>query len=751
MFLLLAVDAPAALAQELTASDAVPMHYFGSAVDGAGDLDGDGFDDVAVGAYGDTNYTGAVYVYSGGPAGVQIGSERKIVPSDGTIDYVFGLPVVGAGDLNADGFADLAVSATGADGYTGAIYLYQGSASGPTGEVRLAVGSGATQDQLGAGLSGGGDIDGDGFDDLVAGAPGVDGPAIDAGAVFVYLGEGSLGALGEPAAVSANVGLGGQLGYAVSGGGDLDGDGYADVVAGAPGPGLTGLEAWVWLGGATGLDPSSAQRVIPSDGAGGRGFGIMVSTTGDLDGDGHADLVVGAPSDGAPMGAGAAYVYLGDSGGVDLGSESKLTAFDGSADDYFGRSAAIVEDTNGDAMAELLVGAYNHDSGSGAAYLFHGSPGGVSPDATKLGAADPATYAYFGVSLASAGDVDGDGSGDLIVGAAYDGHAGYASGLVEVIHSCIDVDLDGICASTDCDDLDDAVDDSLVPLHLDDDGDGFGQATTTEVCSGADGYVEDGSDCDDQDATTYPGAAEEESAVLCMKDADEDGFGDGDPPTVGDASIAAGADCDDADSAIHPFAEELRGDEIDSDCDGEEYCYADQDGDAYSDGRSVRSYDVLCDEVGEMPDGSFGDCDDTDATVHPGATDPCGDGRDSDCDGIGGPDGDEDGDGLTWMQEDRLGTSDCSEDSDGDGLGDAEEYDLGTDPALADTDGDGLPDGQDSDPLVPDEPYEEPSQAGGCSCGPLAGSAAPLALAPLLFVIGVGRRRRSVDAPVRTA
>ena len=87
------------------------------------------------------------------------------------------------------------------------------------------------------------------------------------------------------------------------------------------------------------------------------------------------------------------------------------------------------------------------------------------------------------------------------------------------------------------------------------------------------------------------------------------------------------------------------------------------------------------------------DCDDTNLTTYPGAPETCGDGVDSNCDNAGGPSNDEDGDGLSWTEEDGLGTDDCDTDSDGDSLADGDEVAAVTDPTNTDTDGDGLSDG----------------------------------------------------------
>ncbi|OFY56547.1 MAG: hypothetical protein A2W93_03740 [Bacteroidetes bacterium GWF2_43_63] len=168
-------------------------------------------------------------------------------------------------------------------------------------------------------------------------------------------------------------------------------------------------------------------------------------------------------------------------------------------------------------------------------------------------------------------------------------------------------------------------------------------------------------------------------------------------------TIAAG-DCDDDNNAIHPGAEEIPGNAIDENCDGSDACtcYTDADTDGFGDPYSpFFSLDCDCADPNEASTGT--DCDDTNNGIHPGVMDVCGDGIDSNCDGIGGGgnNADEDLDGLTLVKENALGTSDCDTDSDNDGLADnIEDYDndgvkdaTETNAAMLDSDGDGLNDG----------------------------------------------------------
>ncbi|HHO49575.1 MAG TPA: hypothetical protein ENK18_01600, partial [Deltaproteobacteria bacterium] len=224
-------------------------------------------------------------------------------------------------------------------------------------------------------------------------------------------------------------------------------------------------------------------------------------------------------------------------------------------------------------------------------------------------------------------------------------------------------------------------------------------------------------DCDDTDAGAYPGAPEVPDdgidsdcngvdTITCLEDLDQDGYGsavvvlavDG-RCDLGQREAALGGDCDDSDGDLHPGALEIKGDGIDQDCDGTDLidCYEDLDDDGHGAVPPVLvSFPGDCGPEPGMAS-QADDCDDDDAAVYPGAYDLCGDGIDSDCNGLL----DDDGDGLSWIEEAALGTDDCVPDFDGDGALDGAEVIAGTDPLEPDSDGDGLLDGDEYGGLDP--------------------------------------------------
>ncbi len=409
------VTAPAAILESNQAAA-----YFGSSVSGAGDLNGDGYADLVVGASGwDGGETdeGAAFVYYGSAAG--LGATPTVLESN-QAGASFGYSVSGAGDVNCDGYADLVVGAPRWDGgeiNEGAAFVYYGGEGGiwTTPSVLESNQAGA---QLGWSVSGAGDLDGNGCADLAVGANYYDNVETNEGAVFVYYG-GAAG-IGPTATVLESNQAGAQLGYSVSGAGDLNADGYADLVAGAhyfDGGQINEGAVFVYYGGAAGIGTTAT--ALESNQAGAQ-LGYSVSGAGDLNGDGYADLIAGANGwDGGQMEEGAAFVYYGGAAGI---GTTATVLESNQAFAYSGSSVSGAGDLDGDGYADLVVGAQWYDNGEadeGVAFVYHGGAAGIGTTATVLEANQAG--AAFGISVSGAGDLDGDGFGDVVVGAnAYD-------------------------------------------------------------------------------------------------------------------------------------------------------------------------------------------------------------------------------------------------------------------------------------------------------------------------------------------
>ena len=265
-------------ARVLTASLG-PEANFGAAIAGC-DVDRDGYSDVIVGAYGAGSSAGNMQVFSGGPSGVAATARVTLAGAPGSR---FGISVACAGDLNADGYADVAVGADAAMGLAGRVYVFHGRNEGLDGTPTVTL---VTMEAGQFGLSVGalGDVNGDGHLDLIAGAP-------RAERAYVFLGS-SIGLSSRPSSTLVNPGGFGDFGQVAAGVGDVNGDGFNDVVVGAPQRATFTGTAWFYLGSTTGLGDTPVS--LPGADAPNFFFGGSVSGPRDYDADGFADFAVGA-------------------------------------------------------------------------------------------------------------------------------------------------------------------------------------------------------------------------------------------------------------------------------------------------------------------------------------------------------------------------------------------------------------------------------------------------------------------------
>jgi len=396
--------------------------WFGHSVSYAGDVNGDGYADIIVGApgfdYGSNINVGAVYIYFGGPSMDTIYDVRLAGENAGD---VFGASVSYAGDVNGDGYADIIVGAYGYDDGSnsdaGAAYIYYGGPSmDATYDVKL-VGENA-YDHFGISVSYAGDVNEDGFDDVIVGAYGFDnGSNTNAGAAYIYFGGPSMDSLYDVRLVGGNIEdyFGGSVSYA----GDINGDGFDDVIVGAygfdNGSNTNAGAAYIYFGGPS-MDAVYDLRLVGENAF--DLFGYSVSYAGDVNGDGYADVIVGAYgyNDYSNIDAGAAYIYHG---GLFMDTVYDIRLVGENISDHFGSSVSYAGDVNGDGFGDVIVGAEGYDNGSisdaGAAYIYYGSSFMDAAYDARLVGENPDDK--FGTSVSYAGDVNGDGYADIIVGA----------------------------------------------------------------------------------------------------------------------------------------------------------------------------------------------------------------------------------------------------------------------------------------------------------------------------------------------
>lgn len=719
--------------------------YAGSALASGSDLDGDGYDDYLIGAWGQDRgggSAGKVYLYYGGPVapGPQHLANAPATFVGETVGDLAGFSLADAGDVTGDGYPDFLIGAPNHDGSgsnSGRVYLVTGGPVRYAGEHRLGQAytlfqGTAANDRFGATFSCQVDFTGDGLNDPLIGAAGQDGNGAESGAAYLFASESlQKGIVSASTAhlIVLGASSGEQLGTSVAGLHDMDGDGLPELAFGAP----RSNRGATWGGSVYLLrsDQTGAQRMIP-DGSWTQIYGIeaygevgrTLAPCGDFDQDGREELLIGAPTldDAGEANAGVVgWFRWTDTASQRFDQLPGLFRGQGEAS-LAGFSLAAQADVDGDARAELLIGA----AGAGSVYLFY----------SRL---------YF--------DDDGDGSSEM-QGDCDDTSTLPSYPITEVPYDGIDQDCDGIdltdldgdgvtaaeAGGTDCNDSDPSIQPFEVELPdgIDQDCDGTLDNGTQAGDDDGDGFSEQEGDCRDDTSAISPDSPELPNGLddNCNGQVDEpspssDQDGDGLSPLEGD--------CDDTNADIHPGSPEAA-DGIDQDCDGLEddplsSQDLDQDGFTPLEGDSDDLDPLSYPGAPDIPDGidndgdgyldegttdpapdvdldgystAEGDPDDSNPEVYPGAPDGP-DGVDNDGDGLLDEDPpealDQDADGFTPSDGDTddanpavyPGAPDLPDgiDNDGDGLTDEDTQDLDGDGYSA-TEGDC----DDQDPLI---------------------------------------------------
>ena len=426
------------------------------------DLNCDGISDMVVSEPAANGATGEVHIWYGSTAGI---SSTPSVTLGGTASGDrFGDSTVPAGDVNGDGCDDLAVGAPGqlnTNSITsGVVHVFHGKAGGLESSASWTAEGGAAGDEFGGRVTSAGDVNNDGYDDLLVAALGWSSAPTRLGQIYLYLGNASglltTGHSWSRSGSGANL----VLGFTMAGIGDVNNDGFDDVAI-ASTRDFSELSGYsrvqVYHGSANGLSSMYAREWAMDSQS--TMFGSALAPLGDINGDGYDDLAIGEPLNDTSTGAssgGKVWIFTGSANGF---SKNPALEIEGEvAGQLFGSAIAAVGDINDDGSPEVLITSLEYGNAGGKVHLYYSDQAQLLRPGTSPLLIQGATGQHLGRTLSGGGDVDGDG-------------------LLELLITSIDKDMSGNDASTviqfekrDFERMDETRNVATVDLDMDDQG-----------------------------------------------------------------------------------------------------------------------------------------------------------------------------------------------------------------------------------------------------------------------------------------
>ncbi|HRE40236.1 MAG TPA: FG-GAP-like repeat-containing protein [Ignavibacteria bacterium] len=370
--------------------------FFGSFLKNAGDFNGDGYSDVIISSLNYFASTGRSIIYFGSEI---VNNTADVIANGSFYDEYLGKGLAGTVDLDGDGNSEILIGANGFNDFTGRVYIYKQKMTGNDLSDETFFGQ-QSNSYFGTEVSVEGDINGDGYNDIVVSAPGY---SSNKGRVYVFYGGSLLD--NNPDKIFEGENFDDYFGHCVSSAGDINNDGFDDIMIGARGFDNFRGKVYVYLGQQN-MDTVADRTYIGTNT--GDEFGYKI-TMGRVNTDFNSDYIITAPK--RSSGLGVAYYYFGS---TSINSLPTVLMTGEISNSYFGISADIIGDVNGDLFGDILIGAHSIDSGKGKAYLYYGN-NNFLPNSQILFKGSNNTD-YFGFSVSKAGDVNKDGFMDFIIG-----------------------------------------------------------------------------------------------------------------------------------------------------------------------------------------------------------------------------------------------------------------------------------------------------------------------------------------------